>query len=80
MAHNPEWHREYARLELAEGVARSAYYAARGKANKAAAMDALRIAGAARYDFEMAATKIVDIATLDGAVAIRGMFPRWTRE
>lgn len=63
MSHNPEWHREYARLELAENIARDEYRAARGK-RKEAALSALRAAGTARFDFEMAGAKIVDIATL----------------
>ena len=56
MAHNPAWHAEYLRLENAEAAARSVYRAARG-AEKAVALDALRVAGAARWDFEMAATR-----------------------
>lgn len=71
MAHDPAWHREYLRLENAETAARIAYRAARGVGKKAAALDALRVAGAARFNFEMAATKIVDIATLPAA--------NWTR-
>ena len=63
MAHNPAWHAEYLRLENAEAAARSAYRRARG-VKKAAALDALRTAGSARWEFEMAATKIVDIASL----------------
>jgi hypothetical protein len=63
MAFNPEWHRQYGLLEHAESVARAAYRAARSKA-KAAALDTLRTAGAARYDFEMADCTIVDAATL----------------
>jgi hypothetical protein len=58
MTFNPEWHRQYGLLELAESVAREAYRAARG-ARKEAALDALRIAGKARWDFEMAACTIV---------------------
>lgn len=75
MAHDREWHREYGRLELAEGTAREAFQTARrtldrkhppagSQAAYDAALDALRAAGKARFDFEMAATKIVDIATL----------------
>jgi hypothetical protein len=74
MAFNPEWHRQYALLELAESVARADYRSARGK-RKEAAMDALRIAGTARFEFEMAGCTIVDIATLpvaEWAKALRG--------
>jgi hypothetical protein len=64
MAHNPEWHAEYLLLENAERAASIAYRSARGAVKKAAAMDVLRIAGKARFDFEMAGCRIVNIATL----------------
>lgn len=72
MAHNPEWHREYALLELAESKARAAYRSARG-AKKAAALVALCAAGTARFDFEMAGTTIVDVAALPVAEWARAM-------
>lgn len=74
MTFNPEWHRQYAALELAESEARAAYRAAHGK-RKEAALDALRLAGKARFDFEMAGCTIVDVATLpvaEWAKAMRG--------
>ncbi len=64
MAHNPAWHAEYLALENAECAARAVYRAARGVAKRTAALDALRLAGAARFNFEMADCRIVDIATL----------------
>lgn len=75
MAHNPEWHAEYRRLENEELAARMAFRAAQSlmdrkrrptdaQARYDAALDAFRAAGQARWDYEMAATKIVDIATL----------------
>jgi hypothetical protein len=73
MTFNPEWHRQYALLELAESVAREAYRAARGKAKKDAAMDALRAACKARFGFEMAGCTIVDIATLPVAEWAKAM-------
>ena len=79
MAHNPAWHAEYLRLENAEAAARSVYRAARG-AEKAVALDALRVAGAARWDFEMAATKIVDIATLPAREFVAALLPTSARE
>jgi len=72
MAFNPEWHRQYALLELAESVARAAHRAARGK-RKEAALDALRIASSARFDFEMAGCTIVDVATLPTAEWAKAM-------
>lgn len=79
MAHNPAWHAEYLILENAEAAARETYRAARG-AKKAAALDALRVAGQARWDFEMAATQIVDAATLTPREFFAGMLPTKTRE
>ena len=76
MAHDPAWHAEYLRLENAEMAARIAYRSARGIAKKAAALDALRVAGAARFEFEMAACKIVDITTLPPAEYVAALFPR----
>ena len=75
MAHNSEWHAEYLRLENEQAEASATYRAAnkvasRKNAKPAAiaardtALEALRVAGKARWDFEMAATVIVDIATL----------------
>lgn len=75
MAHNPAWHAEYLRLENAEASARAAYRSARGAAKKAAALEVLRATGKARFDFEMAGCRIVDIATLpagEWAQALRG--------
>lgn len=85
MAHDPAWHREYALLELAEGMAREALHTARraldrkrppagAQASYDAALDALRAAGRARFDFEMAAAVIVDISALpvaEWAAALR---------
>ena len=76
MAHDPAWHREYLRLENAEAACRATYRAARSPAKKAAALDALRTAGAARWEFEMAATKIVDISTLAPREFIWALLPR----
>lgn len=60
MAHDPNWHREYAILELAEMNARAAWRSARG-AKKVAALEVLRTAGAARWEFEMAACRIINV-------------------
>lgn len=76
MAHNPAWHAEYARLEHAECVAREAYRTARGAAKKAAALELLRTTGKARWDFEMDATRIIDIATLPPAEFVAALLPR----
>ena len=70
MAFDPEWHRAYALLELAAGQAAEAMRIARrlterkrppagAEAAYTAAVDAHRIAGAARWEMEMAATVIV---------------------
>ena len=75
MTHNPEWHREYLALENAERAASMRFRAAAKKmeykrrpANAeteyAAALEAVRAAGKARWDFEMGATQIADAATL----------------
>ena len=72
MTHNPAWHAEYLALENAEAAACAAYRSARG-AKKAAALDVLRVAGKARWDFEMAACRIVDIATLPAAEYVRAL-------
>lgn len=74
MAHNPEWHAEYLRLENAHDAAREEYHAASRIAERTltpsdlakyeAALEAMRVAGEARWDFEMAGVQIVDIATL----------------
>lgn len=74
MAHDPAWHAEYASLDLAKDLASAAFHKAqRALERKAtaqrqaaydAALEALRAAGKARWDFEMAATTVVDIATL----------------
>lgn len=61
MAHNPAWHAEYLVLENAEAEACALYRSSRG-AKKEAALVALRSAGKARFDFEMAACRIVDMA------------------
>lgn len=80
MAHNPEWHAEYLRLENAESAARATYRSARGAAKKAAALDVFRAAGKARWDFEMAGVRIVDIATLPTGEYVRALLPRVLRE
>lgn len=75
MAHNPAWHAEYLALENAENAAREGYRLARkaldrkrpsanAKGIYEAALSVFRDASKARFDFEMAATSIVDIATL----------------
>jgi hypothetical protein len=75
MAHNPEWHAEYLRLEIAANKAAAALRDAqrvldrkRRPAGAQAAYDAAlavsRAASAARFDFEMTGCKIVDTATL----------------
>jgi tRNA(Arg) A34 adenosine deaminase TadA len=66
MAHNPAWHAEYLALENAEATARAAYRAARG-AKKVAALEVLRATGKARWDFEMAACRIINVG-LDGLI------------
>jgi hypothetical protein len=87
MAHDVEWHREYARLELAASVASEALRDARRKLERKrpardaqavydAALAASRSASAARWDFEMAATKIVDVSTLEARDWLRAMLPR----
>jgi len=58
---NTEWHAEYARLEAAQEDARMAYRKARG-AKKESALEVFRAAGKARWDFEMAACTIVNMA------------------
>lgn len=70
-----EWNAEYLHLENAESAARIAYRSARGAAKKEAALEIFRAAGKARFDFEMAGCRIVDIATLptaDWVKALRG--------
>jgi hypothetical protein len=90
MAHNPEWHAEYARLELAESIAREAFRSTRraldrkrvpAGAQKAhdAALIALRAAGKARFDFEMAGAVIVNIADLPVAEFCRALLPASAR-
>jgi hypothetical protein len=84
MAHDPNWHAEYARLELAANVATEELRAARdalrrrrpvagAQARYDAALEQARRTGAARFDFEMAAVKIVDIATLAPAEWARAL-------
>jgi hypothetical protein len=86
MAHNPEWHAEYARLELAEDIAREAFRSTRRALDRKrvpagaqeahdAALIALRAAGKARFDFEMAATTIVNIADLPPREFYRALWP-----
>jgi hypothetical protein len=75
MTYNPEWHRQYGLLELAESIARNTYRAARGK-KKDAAMIVLCSAGKARFDFEMAGCTIVDVATLAPAEWLKAMCPK----
>lgn len=86
MNHNPAWHAEYLALENAAAaanevlrVARKALERRRPPANAQAAYDAAlaaaRAAGDARWEFEMAATTVVDIASLpiiEWARALRG--------
>ena len=71
-------HAAYLILENAERAAATAYTAARRAAARknprpgaaaaaAAALETLRAAGAARFNFEMAGATIVDIATLEPA-------------
>lgn len=81
------WHAEYARLERAAAeasetwrIARRALDRKRPPADAQAAYDAAlersRAASAARFDFEMAATKIVDIATsTDPREFVRALLP-----
>jgi hypothetical protein len=78
MTRTAEWHREYLRLENAAAAA-SAELRAAGRAlgykrvpagaqaRYDAALEAARETGRARWEFEMAATVIVDIATLPAA-------------
>lgn len=84
MTYDPAWHAEYLRLENAENAAREVYRvakkaverkrpAAHAQAIYAAALEAFRAAGKARWDFEMAATVIVDIATLPVGEWVRGL-------
>ena len=75
MTHNPDWHREYARLENAEMDARLAYRSARG-AKKAIALETFRAAGKARFDFEMAGAVIVDISTMPTKLFWQAMLAR----
>lgn len=69
--HNPAWHAEYLRLENAATAASEELRCARrlldrkrppvgAQAAYDAALDKARETGAARWEFEMAATKIVD--------------------
>lgn len=75
MARTAEWHTEYLHLENAEATAREIYRIAdrnlhrrkppvNARAQYDAAIDLLRVAGKARWDFEMAATTIIDISVL----------------
>lgn len=86
MTHNPAWHAEYLRLENAENAAREVYRVANrvlarkrvpagAQAACDAALAAFRAAGKARFDFEMAGVRIVNISTLptnEWAQALRG--------
>ncbi len=69
------WHAQYLALEIAASAASERLHTARRALNRKrppvnaqaeydAALAASRIAGKARWDFEMAATVIVDVATL----------------
>ena len=71
MTFNPAWHAEYARLENAAAEATEALRAARrmldrkrpaanARAIYNAALEKARSTGTARWDFEMAATTIVE--------------------
>jgi hypothetical protein len=87
MAHNPEWHAQYLVLENADADARAACRAAEKALNRCrtvasraaaqavydAALDASRRAGCVRWEFEMAAAVIVDIATLPAAEWARSL-------
>lgn len=86
MAHDPEWHREYLVLENAASAATAAWHATRKLAARKnakpaailaleAALGVMRDANKARWDFEMAATKIVDIATLPAAEFVAALYP-----
>jgi hypothetical protein len=74
MAHDPDWHREYSRLELAASNASDALRAARKLLNRKripagahaaydAALIVARDAGSDRWNFEMAATKVLNEVT-----------------
>jgi len=87
MAHNPEWHREYARLELAASKATAAWRDAKRLIERKrvpmgarvaydAALAAIKTASRARFDFEMAGARIVNIATLPITEWARAMGPR----
>jgi hypothetical protein len=78
MAHDKKWHAEYLQLENAAAKASAELRAARkmldrkrppsgAQARYDAALIAARATGAARWNFEMAATQIVDISTLPTA-------------
>lgn len=85
MAHDPEWHREYYRHELAAETANNAYRSARraydrkptasAKARLDETLTAMRETGKARWDFEMGSAVIVDIATLPAAEWARALLP-----
>ncbi len=87
MAHDPKWHAEYARLEMALAMATSTWREASRKLSRKrvptgaradydAALAEMRAASRARYDFEMAGTRIVDIATLPAAEWARALVAR----
>ena len=87
MAHDPKWHAEYLQLEIGQNRATAAWREASRKiarkrvpAGAQAAYDAalaeMRAASRARYDFEMAGTRVVDIATLPAAEWARALVAR----
>ena len=78
MTFDPAWHTKYMELEVAETEAQIAYRTVKKSFHRARtdetksvresamleALDALRLAGKARWEFEMSGTRVVDIATL----------------
>jgi hypothetical protein len=78
MAFNPAWHAEYLALENAHEAAREEYRQARRALDRKrppagaqtrhdAALETMRTTGKARWDFEMAATVIVNSADMVAA-------------
>lgn len=87
MSHNPAWHAQYLILENAASAATAAWHLARKAAARknakpaahaalAAALADMQATNKARWDFEMSATVIVDIATLPAAEYVRALLPR----
>lgn len=82
---DPSYHAEYLRLENAASAASAAWRLAKKAAERknakpaaiealATALDLMRATGKARWDFEMSATRIVDIATLPPLEYARALF------